>query len=251
MRKVALVTGAGRRRIGWHLIQSLAERGYAVAVHYHMSATEAAETVAALEARGVEAVAVGGNLAVESDVRQIVASTLAHFGRLDVLVNTAAIWEAKPLEKVTAEDVRSHFEINALGTFLCCQQAGLAMVAQAEGGAIINFGDWAEARPYMNYSAYFPSKGAVGAITRSMAVELAARNPRVRVNCVLPGPAMLPQDLPAPARQAAIDGTLVKHEGSPANVVLAVLHFIDNDFVTGTCLPVDGGRTIYAAGEER
>jgi pteridine reductase len=251
MRKVALVTGGGKRRIGWHVIQSLAERGYAVAVHYHTSAAEAAETVADLEARGIEAIAVEANLARESDVRQMVATSLARFGRLDVLVNAAALWQAKPLEQVTADDVRAHFDINALGTFLCCQQVGLAMVAQAEGGSIVNIGDWAEARPYLNYAAYFASKGTVTTITRSLAVELAARNPRVRVNCILPGPVMLPQDLPEPQRQAAIDGTLVKREGSPANIALAVLHFIDNDFVTGACLPVDGGRTIYAAGEER
>jgi pteridine reductase len=101
----------------------------------------------------------------------------------------------------------------------------------------------------LNYAAYFLSKGAVTAMTRSLAVELAARNPWVRVNCILPGPAMLPQDLPDAQRQAVIDGTLVKREGSPKNIALAVLHFIDNDFVTGVCLPVDGGRTIYAAGE--
>jgi pteridine reductase len=88
-------------------------------------------------------------------------------------------------------------------------------------------------------------------MTRSLAVELASRNPRVRVNCVLPGPVMLPEDFPDRQRRLAIDGTLVKREGSPANVVLAVLHFIENDFVTGTCLPVDGGRTIFATGEER
>ncbi|HEY1784192.1 MAG TPA: SDR family oxidoreductase [Pirellulales bacterium] len=251
MRKVALVTGGGRRRIGWHVVQSLAERGYAVAVHHHTSAAEAAETVAALEARGIEAMAVEADLARESDVRKMVAACLARFGRLDVLVNTAAIWQAKTLEQVTADDLRAHFDINALGTFLCCQHAGLAMVAQAEGGAIVNIGDWAEARPYLNYAAYFLSKGAIPVMTRSLAVELASRNPRVRVNCVLPGPVMLPEDFPDRQRRLAIDGTLVKREGSPANVVLAVLHFIENDFVTGTCLPVDGGRTIFATGEER
>ncbi len=213
MRKVALVTGGGKRRIGWHVVQSLADRGYSLAVHYHTSAAEAAETVADLERRGIEAIAVQGDLARESDVRQMVATSLARFDRLDVLVNAAAIWEAKPLEQVTAEDVRAHFDINALGTFLCCQHAGLAMTAQAEGGAIVNIGDWADARPYLNYAAYFPSKGAVTTITRSMAVELAARNPRVRVNCILPGPVMLPPDLPAAQRQAAINGTLVKRRG--------------------------------------
>ena len=168
----------------------------------------------------------------------------------DVLVNAAAIWQARPLEQVTADDVRRNFEINTLGTFLCCQQVGLAMAAQSEGGAIVNIGDWAEARPYLNYAAYFCSKGSIATLTRTFAVELAAHNPKVRVNCILPGPVMLPPDLADSERQASIAGTLVKHEGSPRNVALAVLHFIDNDFVTGTCLPVDGGRTIYAAGSE-
>ncbi len=168
-----------------------------------------------------------------------------------MLVNAAAIWRRTPLEQATADDVRAHFDANVLGTFLCCQRVGLAMTAQAEGGTIINLGDWAEARPYLNYAAYFASKGAVSAMTRSMAVELAARNPRVRVNCILPGPVMIPRSSRPRSEQAAIAGTLVKREGSPANITLAVLHFVDNDFVTGVCLPVDGGRTVYTAGEGR
>jgi pteridine reductase len=251
MRKVALVTGAGKRRVGWHVVQALAERGYSLVVHYHRAADDAAKTVGELTTRGLEAVAVGADLADEGAVQQMVASCLKQFGRLDVLVNTAAIWEAKPLEDITADDVRRHFETNALGTFLCCQLAGLAMTTQTEGGSIINLGDWAEARPYLNYAAYFCSKGAISTLTRTFAIELAARNPRVRVNCVLPGPVMLPPDLPMAEREASIAGTLAKREGSPTNVALAVLHFIDNDFVTGACLPVDGGRTIYTAGEER
>jgi pteridine reductase len=79
-----------------------------------------------------------------------------------------------------------------------------------------------------------------------MAVELATRNPRVRVNCILPGPVMLPPELTAAERDEAIRATLVRREGRPENVALAVLHFIENDFVTGACLPVDGGRTIFA-----
>ena len=120
------------------------------------------------------------------------------------------------------------------------------MVKQTEGGCIVNMGDWAEARPYLNYAAYFTSKGAITALTRSLAVELGTRNPRVRVNCVMPGPVMMPPDLPAEERRQSIKGTLVKREGRPENIAQAVLFFLDNDFVTGTCLPVDGGRTIYA-----
>ena len=79
-------------------------------------------------------------------------------------------------------------------------------------------GDWAVARPYPHYAAYFPSKGAIAALTRSLAVELAMRNPRVRVNCIMPGPVLLPLDLPEAERQHAIQGTLLKREGRPENI---------------------------------
>jgi pteridine reductase len=138
-------------------------------------------------------------------------------------VNCAAVWKAKQLEKVTAADVRAHWEVNTLGTFLCAQHAGLAMVRQAEGGAIVNLGDWAAARPYRHYSAYFPSKGAVPTPTRCLAVELGTRNPRVRVNCIMPGPVLLPRDLPEAERRQAIEGTIVKREGKAENIAQAVL----------------------------
>jgi pteridine reductase len=243
---VALVTGSGKRRIGWYVADALAARGFHLAVHYRSSVAEAAQTVADLASRGVDAVALQADLTDESAVRSLIQQILDRFGRLDILVNCAAIWEAKRLEDVTAADVRRHFEINVLGTFLCAQHAGLAMVRQPEGGVIVNFGDWAEARPYLNYAAYFPSKGAIPALTRTLAVELASRNPRVRVNCILPGPVLLPAAMPEAERRKVINATLVKREGKGENIAQTVLFFLDNDFVTGACLPVDGGRTIFA-----
>jgi pteridine reductase len=245
---VALVTGSGKKRVGWHVADGLAGRGYNIAVHYRTSAKEAAETVEHLHSHGVEAAAFQADLADESAVRKLVQGTHDHFGRLDVLVNCAAIYKAKRLEKVTAADVRQNFEANLLGTFLCAQQAGLAMVRQPEGGCIVNFGDWAIARPYLNYAHYFASKGAILALTRCLAVELGTRNPRVRVNCVNPGPVLFPPDMPIAEREDAIRSTLVRREGHPENIAAAVLFLVENEFVTGACLPVDGGRTIYAAG---
>jgi len=243
---VALVTGSGKRRVGWHVADALARRGLRLALHYRSSVTEAAETVETMRRHGVEVEAFQADLADEQAVRALVDKTLERFGQIDVLVNCAAVWQGKRLEDVTAADVRLHFEINTLGTFLCCQLAGLAMVRQPQGGVIVNIGDWAEVRPYLNYAAYFPSKGAVTTLTRVMAVELAARNPRIRVNCILPGPVMLPPDLPEDERRQAIAGTLLKREGSPANIAQAVLSFVDNDFVTGVCLAVDGGRSVFS-----
>ena len=244
--KAALVTGSGKRRLGRHVAEALALRGYNLMIHYRSSAAEAEETIAEFRKLGVQAVGHQADLSDEGAVRQMIERARSEFGRIDVVVNCAAIWQRKPLEDVTAADVRRHFETNTLGTFLCSQLAGLAMVEQPEGGLIVTLGDWAVARPYLNYAAYFPSKGAIIALTRSLAVELATRNPKVRVNCILPGPVMLPPDLPAAERQEAIDATLVKREGSPKNIAQAVLSFLDNDFVTGVCLPVDGGRTIFA-----
>jgi pteridine reductase len=244
--KAALVTGSGGRRVGRAVAEALSARGYAVAVHYRTAAAEAAAAVDTFRARGAEAVALQADLTDEGAVRALIDQTLTHFGRLDALVNCAAAWKAKKLEDVTAADVRYYFDTNTLSTFLCSQHAGLAMARQPEGGCIVTVGDWAVARPYVNYAAYFPSKGAIPTLTRCLAVELGARNPAVRVNCVLPGPVLLPPELPEAERRQAIDATLVKREGRPQNIAQAVLFFLDNDFATGVCLPVDGGRTIFA-----
>jgi pteridine reductase len=245
--KVALVTGSGKRRVGAHVADALARRGYSLVIHYRTSATEANEAVARYQAQGTEAIAVGADLGSEHNVKAMVETTLSRFDRIDVLVNCAAAYSSKKLEAVTAADVRQFFEVNTLGTFLCCQHVGLAMTKRREGGCIITFSDWAIARPYRDYAAYFPSKGAIPALTRTFAVELGTRNPKVRVNCIEPGPVLLPPDMPAAEKQQAIDGTLVKREGTPEHIAQAVLFLVDNDFVTGVCLPVDGGRTVFAA----
>ncbi|HEY7425996.1 MAG TPA: SDR family oxidoreductase [Gemmataceae bacterium] len=247
--RVALVTGSGKKRIGWYVADALARRGYSVIVHYHTSVQEADEAAAAFRQHGVESIALQADLTDESAVHGLFQEALTHYGRLDVFVHCAGLWQSRRLEDIRAADVRRHFEVNVLSTFLCAREAGLAMVRQPEGGCIVTLGDWAEARPYPNYAAYFASKGAIAAMTRCLAVELGTRNPRVRVNCIEPGPVMMPPDLSAEERREAIASTLVQHEGSPLHVAQAVLALLDNDFITGVHLPVDGGRTIYAGGK--
>src|SRR5262245_53681724 len=122
-RKIALVTGSGKRRVGWHVADALARRGYNLAVHYRTSAAAAAESLAYFRGLGVDAVGFQGDLTDEHAVRSLVAQVAERFGRLDALVNCAAVWRRKRLEDVTAADVRLHFETNTLGTFLCCQHA--------------------------------------------------------------------------------------------------------------------------------
>ena len=245
-RPVALVTGAGAKRVGHSVAWALAAAGYRLVLHAHRSIADAEATATLMTDGGTPAIAVAADLSQELEVQRMVAAAHQHFGRLDALVNCAAIWRRKPFLQVTADDVRDHFEANTLGTFLCCQQVGRVMIEQASGGGIVNFGDWATVRPYRDYAAYFPSKGAIPAMTRSLAVELAALNPNIRVNAILPGPAMLPEHLSPEEHAKIIASTLLKRAGSPQNLADAVLFLLRNDFVTGVCLPVDGGRGIYA-----
>ena len=242
--KIALITGSGKRRIGNAIATALAGRGYDIALHYHRSVAEAHETVVQLERAGVRAAAFQADMGKEHEVIKLFDDVQKAFGRLDVLVTAAAVWEPKSLEEITAADVRWQFEINTLGTFLCCQQADKIMIEQPEGGSIVTIGDWAVARPYENYAAYFTAKGAIPTVTRTFAVELAQRNRAIRVNCILPGPVMLPADLSEHEVKGAVAGTLLKRPGRPENVAQAVVFLVENDYVTGVCLPVDGGRTI-------
>jgi pteridine reductase len=238
--RVALVTG-GAIRVGRAIVLELAARSYQIAIHANTSLNLAQELVTELTTAGHTAAAFGADLRNEDATRAMIDRVHRHFGRLDALVNSAAIWSPTPIEEVMADDVRRFFEVNALSTFICCQHAGLIMREQAAGGAIVNIGEWAIERPYVDYSAYFISKGIIPTLTRMFAVELA---PKVRVNAVLPGPVMQPESLSEEERRRSIAGTLLKRFGRPENIAQAVAAFLENDFVTGTCLPVDGGRTL-------
>jgi pteridine reductase len=241
---VALITGSGKRRVGNSIAHALASRGYAVALHYHTSAEVAAQTVADLEATGSSAAAFAADVADEHAVARLFDQVQERFGRLDALVTAASVWEPRKFEEVTAADIRRQFEINTLGTFLCCQHAGRVMVAQPEGGAIVTIGDSSCERPRIDYAAYYISKGALPTMTQMLAVELARRNPRVRVNCILPGPVTLPENPAQSGVAGAVAATLLKRRGTPQNVADAAVFLIENDYITGVCLPVDGGRTI-------
>lgn len=236
----ALVTG-GAARVGAVIVRALAAAGYRVAIHANTSLDVASGLASDLNAAGHDAVAFGADLRDEDATRAMIDRARRHFGQLDLLVNNAAAWSPTPLDITAADDVRRFFEINTVSTFVCCQHAGLHMTEQSSGGAIVNIGDWAVARPYRDYAAYFASKGAIPTLTRAFAVELA---PKVRVNAVLPGPVLMPDDLPQQVRERAVKGTLLGRAGRPEHVADAVVFLAGNDFITGVCLPVDGGRTI-------
>ncbi|MGB6041549.1 MAG: SDR family oxidoreductase, partial [Pirellulales bacterium] len=122
---VAVVTGAGADRIGLSVIKRLVQRGYDVAIHAHRSIERAESTAKEINASGRQALAVQADLTDEKAVHRMAEIIGQRFGRIDALVNCAAIWERKRIEDVRADDVRRHFDVNVLGTFLCCQIFGL------------------------------------------------------------------------------------------------------------------------------
>jgi pteridine reductase len=150
------------------------------------------------------------------------------------------------LEQTNRADLLDNFEVNTLGSFLVAKEAGLLMAGQSSGGSIVHIGDWAVQRPYSGFSAYFISKGSIQTMTRLLAVELASRNPRVRVNAVLPGPVMLAAEIDANREKQIADDCLLRRSGTAQDVAQAVYFLATSPFITGVCLPVDGGRWVHA-----
>ncbi len=244
---VALVTGSGAPRVGRSIAVHLAGLGCRLALHANTS-VESAESLAGKLRREfeIDVIVTQGSLEDDAVPKRLVEETFKHFGRIDILVNSAAIWSPSKLADITPDEIRRYFDINAVASFLSAREAGLRMAGQPRGGSIINLGDWATGRPYLDHAAYFPSKGAVEVMTRSLAVELAHLNPRIRVNCILPGPVLLEDSVSGEKRSKIAASTLVGRVGTPGHIAHAVQFLCENDFVTGVCLPVDGGRSIFA-----
>lgn len=244
---VALVTGSGAPRVGREIAIKLSALGCRLALHANES-IDAAERVAEQlrQRHGADVIVTQGALDDESVPARLVEETHQYFGRFDILVNSAAVWRPTKLEAITPQEIRDYFNINTLASFLGARAAGLKMVDQPCGGSIVNIGDWATVRPYLEHAAYFPSKGAVEVMTRSLAVELAQLHPSIRVNCIKPGPVLLAEDVSEEHQARIVDNTLVRRVGSPTHIAHAVQFLCENDFVTGVCLPVDGGRSIFA-----
>ena len=244
-KKVAWITGSGAPRVGQVIARYFAAKGFRIALHANSSTESAARCAVEMQQSGTEAIVLRGTVEDPEFAKASVQQIVHQFGRLDVLVNSAAVWDGQLLEKTTANDVKRQFEVNTLGTFLSSQAAGLQMVSQAMGGAIVLIGDWSVVRPYPGFAAYFAGKGAIETMTRSFAIELATRNPAVRVNAVLPGPVMLAESISSEKANAIREQSLLKLDGQPEHVAEAAYFLASHEFITGVCLPVDGGRSIY------
>lgn len=239
--KVALVTGSAKR-IGRAVANALADRGVHQAVHYRTSKTEADEAVELFRVLGVEAESFQADLSQVKEVEALASEVLKRFGRLDILVNNASVFFPSPLGEVTDLQWDTLINTNLKGPFFLAQKVGLAMKA-AVGGTIINIGDWAAERPYAGYLPYCISKAGVVAMTKGLAKALA---PEVRVNCINPGPVMLPEDLSEAEKEEVMRKIPLQRTGSPADIANAVVFLCEGtDFMTGAVITVDGGRAVW------
>lgn len=179
--KVALVTGASKG-IGAAIARTLAAEGASVVVNYASSKAGADTVVAAIEAAGGKAFAVGGDVSKQADAEGMVAAAIAQFGRLDIVVNNAGVYQMAPIEETTEALYRRIFDINVLGTLLVTQAASPHL---GQGASVINIGSAVTRITPPGSAVYSGTKGAVDAITGVLSRELGARG--IRVNAVNPG----------------------------------------------------------------
>lgn len=240
---VVLVTGAARR-IGATIARHLHARGYSVALHYRGSEAEAIELHDTLDAaRAGSALLLHADLSRPDAPETLIAQTIAHFGRLDGLVNNASTFFPASIGDTTPEQWQTLFDANARAPFFLAQAA--APHLRVTRGAIVNITDLYAERPLHDHAAYSMSKAALAMMTKSLALELA---PEVRVNAVAPGAILWPEHGSAneSARQAAIVArTPLARTGTPDDIAEAVHWLLASArFTTGETLHVDGGRQL-------
>src|ERR1700683_3457039 len=230
--KVALVTG-GAKRIGRSLALTLAEAGATVAITWRDSEIEAAQTVAELQALGVQALALRAELRDPAQVRAAVEAAAARFSRLDILVNNAGRYETAALESITVEQWDAMFETNTRAPFLAAQAAYPWL--KAEHGRIINIGSLGGMHPWSTHGHYSTSKAALHMLTRTMSRAFA---PEISVNCVAPG--MIVNGEVGAEYESFARRTPMQRNGTAQDVAAAVLFFATGPhFITGQILSVD------------
>ena len=236
--KVILITG-GSRRIGREIALAMADAGANVAITYLKSAQEAQKTCIDLEVLGVQAMALPCDVRDEESVSGTLAKLHKQMGRLDVLVNNAALYETVEFRELTLQQWDNIFAINTRGPFLTAKKAYAMLVEQQ--GRIINIGSLGGLRPWVTHAHYCVSKAALHSLTQVMARALA---PEISVNCVAPG--MIDMGDSEPRMMTKMENrTPMQRNGEPGDVVSAVMYFASAPkFITGQILLVDGGISL-------
>jgi NAD(P)-dependent dehydrogenase (short-subunit alcohol dehydrogenase family) len=237
--KVALVTGAAKR-IGREIALDLGRDGANVCITYNTSEREAEKTVAELGKLGVEALAIRCDVRDELSVKETLRETVRELGRLDLLVNNAAIYETVEFEKITTEQFDNVYATNTRGPFLFAKYA--APELRKRQGRIINIGSLGGLRPWSTHAHYCASKAALHMLTQVMAKSLA---PQISVNCVAPGVIDFGEPEATGMRRKLAEITPKQRSGKGTDVAEAVRFFATcPDFITGQILAVDGGLSL-------
>ncbi|KTD66275.1 pteridine reductase [Legionella spiritensis] len=239
---VALVTGSARR-IGAAIVQILHKSGYKVVIHCHHSHTQADKLAQLLnDLRADSALVIRQDLNQPDVGERLIHDVINRTGRLDLLVNNASLFRRTELHQWDARDHQELFAVNVLAP-LALSMAAFPFLSQ-QRGCIVNITDIHAVKPLKGYASYCQTKAALAMQTRALARELA---PTVRVNAVAPGAILWPEHenaLNQDIREHIIAGTPLKSHGQPDYIAQAVLALIDNPFITGQILNVDGGRSV-------
>jgi 3-oxoacyl-[acyl-carrier protein] reductase len=241
--KVAVVTGASKG-IGAGIAKEFAAEGAAVVVNYASSKTDADKVIDEITKRGGKAVALQGSVANKAEVERLFAAAEKAFGKIDIVVNNAGVYEFVPLEEVTEQQFHRMFDTNVLGMLLTTQEA--LKHFNSEGGSIVNIGSLASSLTPPTAVVYNATKGAVDAITRTLAKELGPR--KIRVNSINPGMVVTEGAIAGgytegDMRKMFESQTPLGRIGDTTDIAPAAVFFASDDskWVTGETLLIAGG----------
>lgn len=237
--KTVLVTGAAKR-VGRAIALALATRGAHIVLHYRSSEKEAKSTAAEVTSLGVKCTLAQADLSKSADIAKMLDGFKKSSVSLDVLVNSASLYFKTPVQSAGEKEWDELMDANLKAPYLLSVAAGRDMAARG-GGKIINIADWSGLRPYKDFIAYCASKGGLITLTRSLARDFA---PNVYANAVAPGPVLAPPDMSDAEKEAIAKTTALGRWGKPEDVASAVVFLVENDFINGIVLVVDGGRSI-------
>lgn len=239
--KVACVTGSARR-VGRTIALAFAQAGAHLVIHHSSSDADAANAAEEVRTLGVDALVVKANIADPEAVAGMFGAIRAHYGRLDVMVNSAANFYRTPLLEIDFEEWQSVIGTNLTGPFLCTQHAARLMIEGGRGGVILNISDNSGLNPWASRPHHSISKAGVIMLTQVAALALAKYN--IRVNCVVPGPVLVPAGSSPDVLDEIAAALPLKRIGDPADVARALVFFTTNDFATGSILRIDGGEGL-------
>ncbi|MGQ0741394.1 MAG: SDR family oxidoreductase [Alphaproteobacteria bacterium] len=237
--KTALVTG-GAKRLGRAISLALADRGWSVAVHYHSSEADAEDTVAALHARHVHAMAIGADLANEGEAQRLVERAREDLGPITALVNNASVFENDSVATMTRESWDAHLNVNLRAPLVLAQHFAQQLL-QGGQGAIVNLLDQRLFKPTPNFLSYGVSKAGLHWLTTTLAQALA---PRIRVNAVAPGPTLRNARQSETDFRRQVEATPLRRGPTPEDIASAICFLLDAPAVTGQTIVIDGGQHL-------